>query len=360
MTIEPINDEIEILPAARPVQASAATQLRAHVQAMSEAKILADALCDTDMVPATYRGKPGNGAAAILYGAELGLNPIQSLQHIFVVHGTPAIYARTAVALLKRHGIKFFTVEESPTSVTIRAQRGEEAEESTWTLERAKTAGFVSNRKYQTEPQAMLWAKAAMEVSRRIAPDILLGIGYSTEEMELSQPQQGQQQARPVQSQRPTAVAPRRGVEGLRTAITPKPARPVVVDVEPEPEPEPEPQAPQPAAPAGMTPATRKKWVASMFAALAEADCNDREDQLIVITELAQRRLDPPEHRDSITDDELRMVVNALNAARKDSALGPVVTDILNAAALREAGEQDSDTGEVVDADDLFSAEDTE
>ena len=108
-----------------------------------------------------------------------------------------------------------------------------------------------------------------------------------------------------------------------------------------------------------MTPATRKKWVASMFAALAEADCNDREDQLIVITELAQRRLDPPEHRDSITDDELRMVVNALNAARKDSALGPVVTDILNAAALRESGE-DTDTGEVVEDGDLFSAEDTE
>ena len=50
------------------------------------------------------------------------------------------------------------------------------------------------------------------------------------------------------------------------------------------------------------------------------------------------------------------MVVNALNAARKDSALGPVVTDILNAAALRESSE-DTDTveAEVAD-DDLFSA----
>jgi hypothetical protein len=256
MTIEPINNEIEILPAARPVQASAATQLRAHVQAMSEAKILADALCDTDMVPATYRGKPGNGAAAILYGAELGLNPIQSLQHIFVVHGTPAIYARTAVALLKRHGIKFRTIEESPTSVTIRAERGDEAEESTWTLERAKTAGFTTNRKYQTEPQAMLWSKAAMEVSRRIAPDILLGIGYSTEELELSE----SQQSRPVQSQRP-APAPRRGVEGLRTAITTAaPVEAVVVDVEPEPEPEPAPKREAGQAPTGMAPTTRKKW----------------------------------------------------------------------------------------------------
>lgn len=343
MTIEPINNEIEILPPARPAQANSTAQLMSHVQAMGAAKQLADALCDTDMVPATYRGKPGNGAAAILFGQELGLNPIQSLQHIFVVHGTPAIYARTAVALLKRHGIKFFTVEESPTCVTIRAERGDEAEESTWTLERAKTAGFTTNKKYSTEPQQMLYAKAAMEVSRRIAPDILLGIAYSTEELELSD-------SRPVQSQRPAPVVPRRGVDGLRAAITP--AEPVVVEVEPEPE-APAPQ-PEPVAPQGMTPATRKKWVASMFAALNEADCSDSVDQLTVITELAQRRQNPPEHRDGITDDELRMVVNALNAARKEGVLGQVVTDLLNNAALREA---DTDIAEV---DDLFSAEDDE
>ena len=348
MTIEPTSNEIEILPAARPVQLDAATQLRAHVQAMSEAKILADALCDTDMVPATYRGKPGNGAAAILYGAELGLNPIQSLQHIFVVHGTPAIYARTAVALLKRHGIKFRTIEESPTCVTILAERGDEIEESTWTLERATKAGFTNNKKYSTEPQQMLYAKAAMEVSRRIAPDILLGIAYSTEEMELSE---SQQSSRPVQSQRPVA-APRRGVEGLRNAITPAaPVEALVVDVEPEPEPAPAPakrEAGQ--APTGMAPTTRKKWLASMFAALAEADCEDRDDQLIVITHLAQRHQNVPEHRDAITDDELRTTVNALNAARKDGNLGQLITDILNAAALREAGIATDN-----DEDDLFA-----
>ena len=349
MTIEPINtNEIEILPPARPAQANSTAQLMSHVQAMGAAKQLADALCDTDMVPATYRGKPGNGAAAILFGQELGLNPIQSLQHIFVVHGSPAIYARTAVALLKRHGIKFRTIEESTTCVTIRAERGDEIEESTWTLERATKAGFTNNKKYSTEPQQMLYAKCAMEVSRRIAPDILLGIAYSTEEMELSE---SQQSSRPVQSQRP-AAAPRRGVEGLRNAITPAaPVEALVVDVEPEPEPAPasaKREAGQ--APTGMAPTTRKKWLASMFAALAEADCEDRDDQLIVITELAQRHQNVPEHRDAITDDELRTTVNALNAARKDGNLGQLITDILNAAALREAGITTDN-----DEDDLFA-----
>jgi hypothetical protein len=57
-----------------------------------------------------------------------------------------------------------------------------------------------------------------------------------------------------------------------------------------------------------------------------------------------------PEHRDAITDDELRQVVNSLNAARKEGVLANAVTDILNNAALREAG-IDTDA----DEDDLFA-----
>ena len=74
--------------------------LMRQAQAMETAHKLAVALCSTDMVPQTYKGKPENGAAAILYGAELGLKPLQSLQQIFVVHGTPAIYARTMSGLV--------------------------------------------------------------------------------------------------------------------------------------------------------------------------------------------------------------------------------------------------------------------
>lgn len=321
MTIEPTTTDtsgLDVLPPARPMQSGAVEQLMAHAQAMHTAKQFADALCDTDMVPAIYRGKPGNGAAAILYGAELGLSPIQALQNIFVVHGQPAIYARTAVALLKRHGVKFYTIEESPQAVTIRAERDGEAEESTWTIERATTAGFTSNKKYQTEPQAMLWAKAAMEVSRRIAPDILLGIAYSAEEMEAAAPQ-------PVRASRP-APAPRRGVDGLRHALAAK--------QQPEPEPAPPPDS-------GMAESTRRKWVNRMFALLGDADCTDRDDQLEVIATFAG--VGGLEHRDALTDDQLRKVVNLLNEETKQSTLGQRITDILNEAALRHADAEAAD-----------------
>ncbi|MCG7450939.1 hypothetical protein MHK12_10960 [Corynebacterium kefirresidentii] len=47
--------------------------LMRQAEAMSAAHKLATVLCNTQMVPQTFRGKPDDGAAAILYGAELGL-----------------------------------------------------------------------------------------------------------------------------------------------------------------------------------------------------------------------------------------------------------------------------------------------
>jgi hypothetical protein len=341
MTIETFDPNmlpdngIEILPAQRPAQPSSIGQLMQHAQAMGAAKQLADALCDTEMVPAAYRGKPGNGAAAILYGAELGLTPIQSMQQIFVVHGAPAIYARTAVALVMCHGVKITTVSSANDAVTVRGIRGDLSEESTWDIARAELAGYTKNAKYKTDPQGMLYAKAAMEVCRKIAPDVLLGIPYSAEELELDQPER-------VPSKRVPAKP--RGVDGLREAITPAPT--VVVDAEPAPAPAAEPAAakqPRVATRKKWDAETRKRWVDRMFVLLTEAQCEDRDDQITVIATLAGRPENPPEHRDGITDDELRTVVGALNAASKDGTIGQVVTDLLNTAALKASGYTDDE-----------------
>lgn len=160
--------------------------LTRQAEAMGAAHKLATVLCNTQMVPQTFRGKPDDGAAAILYGAELGLKPQQALQQVFVVHGQPAIYARTMVALLKAKGYKFQTVETSDESVTVRGTSpAGEVEESTWTIARAERAGYTKNAKYKSDPQAMLYAKAASEVSRKLAPDVLLGIKYTAEDLEL-------------------------------------------------------------------------------------------------------------------------------------------------------------------------------
>lgn len=181
-----MNQELATTAGAPELSDAGINDLMRQAEAMSAAHKLATVLCNTQMVPQTFRGKPDDGAAAILYGAELGLKPQQALQQVFVVHGQPAIYARTMVALLKGKGYKFETVESTDESVTVRgvAPSGEQ-ETSTWTIERAKKANYTSNKKYQTDPQAMLYAKAASEVSRRLAPDVLLGIKYTAEDLEL-------------------------------------------------------------------------------------------------------------------------------------------------------------------------------
>ncbi|OZF33168.1 hypothetical protein CH296_11065 [Rhodococcus sp. 14-2496-1d] len=195
-------------------------QLQQHADAMSLALDLARKMCNTDLVPRMYKNNAENGTAAILYGMEIGLNPIQALQNIFVVHGTPAIYARTMVALVKARGYSVWTVESTDESVTVSGRARGDAHEttSTWTIERAKKAGYVptpstedsqrrpdvkddwvtvtktyngkstvsivGNMKYVTDPQAMLYAKAASEVCRRIAPEVLLGLAHSAEDLQ--------------------------------------------------------------------------------------------------------------------------------------------------------------------------------
>lgn len=194
-----------------------------QAQALEAAHKIGSALANTQMVPQTFHGKPDDAAAAILYGAELGLKPTQALQQVFVVHGQPAIYARTMVGLLKSKGYTFETVDTSDNAVTVRgtSPRGE-VEESTWTIDRAKKAGYTGNKKYQSDPQAMLYAKAASEVCRKLAPDVLLGIRYTAEDLEL--------EPRPVRATARRTDQP--SVGDVRAQLT---ARATTPESEPEP-----------------------------------------------------------------------------------------------------------------------------
>lgn len=168
--------------------ALAMLNLEQQAHAMQDALSIAQAMCATQMVPKAYFRKPEDGAAAIMYGAELGLNAMQSLQQIMVINGKPGIETRTAVALLKGHGYDIRTVSTSDESVTVEGTGPlGEHEESTWDIARATKAGYTSNKLYQTIPQQMLYAKAAMEVARKIAPHVLSGIAYSTDELRLEE-----------------------------------------------------------------------------------------------------------------------------------------------------------------------------
>lgn len=247
MTTEVARNEessLDLLPPAHSPTTVARAMLREHAQMYADAHQLASAMVKTQMVPKRFFGpqKAGDATAAILYGAELGLNPIQSLQRVVPIHGMPSLEARTMVGLLKSRGFGFRVVEQTDRVVEVWAWEPDSPKvfgtdpddklhygkrinpdaESRWTIERAIQAGYVpipsgpdskkrpsvdddwetvtktwdgrskksvvGNMKYITDPQTMLKAKAQAEVCRELAPDVLMGISYTREDLE-SEPQ---------------------------------------------------------------------------------------------------------------------------------------------------------------------------
>jgi hypothetical protein len=165
-------------------------RLVAWAQAASAANQLAKALVSTTFVPAAFKGNVGDATAVILMGDELGLSPLASLRSIYAVHGTPALYARTMVALAQAHGHEVWTETDTPAKVVVCGRRkgSDKIERSEWTIDRARKAGYTNNKKYDSNPQEMLYAKAASVVARKVAADVLAGVPHSVEDLELEEP----------------------------------------------------------------------------------------------------------------------------------------------------------------------------
>jgi hypothetical protein len=177
----------------------AAAKLVQWAEAASAAEALAAQLCRTAFVPETFQlvagdsdaarennqKRIGNATAALLLGAELGLDPIASLRALYVIRGQVAIYARMKLALLLSRGHRVWTEEESDERITVAGfRKGDEehVQRVTWDVERAKRAGFTRNELYRTNPRAMLFARASSELASRLAPDVLAGIPEETAE----------------------------------------------------------------------------------------------------------------------------------------------------------------------------------
>lgn len=204
-------------------------RLVAWAEAAQAAGLLGKALAATSFVPKDFRGKPEECAAAILFGDEIGLSPAQAVQSVFVISGRPGLYARTMVAIVLAAGHDVETVAKTDAKVTVRGRRrgSQTWIEETWTTERARRAKYTSNAKYETDPQSMLYARAASDVCRQVAPDALAGIAYSVEELELAEPAPA---VRVTRNQASTSgTVRRRAVE----APAPEPTEPPLEDATP-------------------------------------------------------------------------------------------------------------------------------
>ena len=238
---EVFRDELETYtaPSTKGLQ-----RLRAEVEAMKDAATMARGIAASGFVPdhwikdKTPDQAVAGMASAILFGAELGLSAMRSVNELFVVRGKPAMYSRTMAALVRSAGYVLEPVEESPDRVVWKAFRDGTWKYSEWTMARAQQAGYTSNKLYQTEPIAMLRAKSITELCRIAFQDVLLGMDYSIEEINLID---GVQVSRPVKrggkglaGLRQIAVAEDSEAPPAAGNNTPPPADMAAADVESE------------------------------------------------------------------------------------------------------------------------------
>lgn len=174
---------------------AALEQLAQWVTAAQNAHQLVAPLVSTPFVPDSYRPKVdpratdeqkrdafnvavATGTAAVLQGLSLGLDPLTSLQQIYVVHGRPGMYARIKVALVTSRGHEVWTEDLTDARAVVCGRRkgSQNVERVVITMDQAKKAGWTKNETYAKTPQDMLYARAAGRVCDRIAPDVLMGI----------------------------------------------------------------------------------------------------------------------------------------------------------------------------------------
>ncbi len=281
----------------------ALARLGQWVTAAQQAHTLVSPLVETPFVPDAYRPKVdpratpeekaaarnlavANATAAVLQGITLGLDPLTSLQQIYVIHGRPGMYARAKVALVMAGGHEIWTEDLSDSRAVVCGRRAgtTHVERITITMDMARKAGWTKNDTYAKTPQDMLWARAAGRVADRLAPERLLGIA-SVEEIQDTI--QVEATAGPVTR----TVRPRH----TRPAALPPAAE--VEEPPLEPDPEPEAQSEPATAPAGeqeppfeasIAPAQSRK----LYALLRQTGREDKDTALVWIAGVIGRAIE--------------------------------------------------------------------
>lgn len=234
-----------------PTQSETIMSLAQWSQELDAAYHLAQSVCQTPFAPQHFRGKPEDAAVAMLYGRSLKMDPLIALKSIYMVHGTPALYAQAMYSIALREGHQIERVHATEQSVKFRCRRkgSRDWQDVEWSIDRARKAGYTSNKKYMENPVGMLTEKCKAEAAKLVAGDALSGMA-SVEEVEL-----GDYEAAEIVSseETPTVSQPKKTTvkRKVSRAKAPEPALPDVSDT---PDPEPVEETAEDTEPAGEEP----------------------------------------------------------------------------------------------------------
>jgi hypothetical protein len=235
------------------------------IEVMDRGSELAEVIANTDFVPRGLRGNQPAILAAILYGHEVGLEPMQSLAKIAVIEGRPSLSSEAQRALIYAAGHELWVEESTNSRATVAGRRRDSkiTQRVTWTLDDAKKARIAGKLNWQTYPRQMLVSRATAELARQVFADVIGGMAATEELEDVIEPAD----APTVEQIEPEAKTRRR----RRPAAAPPP--------QPSPEPEAE---PDPASDAQLR---------RMFALFREQGIEDRASRLAYTEQVLGRTI---------------------------------------------------------------------
>jgi hypothetical protein len=173
------------------------------LRSLDEAYRLSQALAMASSLPDDLRGKPADVLAILLYGQELGLGPMQSIQSIYIVEHRPSLAAQLWRALGIRAGHKIDAESEHNQWARVTVVRNDDPKPytATYTIDDAIQAGKLSLKDgkpyarsktgkslpWENTTDDMLMARATTKAMRFKCPEVALGFYGVDEAQELAE-----------------------------------------------------------------------------------------------------------------------------------------------------------------------------
>lgn len=217
MTELEIRREASVAHAPQPIanEPAGAMRLVEWAREAEAAHHLASALVRTPFA-GSWKGDIDGATAAILKGSEVGLTPVTALGAFDNIQGTPAPKAITLRALVQSHGHDLEIIEETDERATARYRRNGKGDwlETTFTMDHARSMRLDKKDNWVKQPAAMLVARVTSKAARLVASDVILGIGYSAEEVRDEAPWDGT-------TQTPRQVQAASGADRMAAVLSP-------------------------------------------------------------------------------------------------------------------------------------------
>ena len=196
---------------------------------IGEAVQLSEMLSRSSLVPKQYQGKPEDILVATIWGKEIGLGTLQSLQNIAVINGKPSVYGDAMLALVQAspvcEGIDEHIENEgtpNPSAVCIARRKGRMPVICRFSVEDAKRAGLWGKAgPWSAYPKRMLQMRARGFALRDAFPDVLKGLITAEEAQDYPEDSAGKTS---VSAPFPRKAVPANPLDAIAPPAPPPPA----------------------------------------------------------------------------------------------------------------------------------------